>query len=674
MAYMNFYATRLATDIGASDTSIEVEIAPTAVSGRLTLEARNPTQREIISYTGLTLNTLTGVTRGVGGTTARPHTKGSLVEMNVTAEDLTDALNVPNDIETRFNEVISDHVASGLVWTDDTGLTADMSAGVAYINGKRLDVAAVTNRAFTASKDTYVDLGDNGVLDYNEVSNNAAQPSLAASHMRLGFVRTNATDTTLINNFTNPSYLEKADGWQKGLPAVSSVTANGNRSYTVAFASDVSGTLSEGMRLRTTRTVASTQNAFSLDGSNDYYNKTSPTGLSFTTTFTCSAWVYLTSYAEVGIIARRNADTEGWSFGINSNGQLSLVGLRIAANNKSITSYQSIPLGKWVHVAACIDMTAGDTAAQIMWIDGVSVPRFYSLTGTATAIVQGTTALVVGALKSAGTGPFPGYIDQAAVFSSQLSDATIKAMMHQGLTGSESTLVSAYANGSTTDLNTTNANNLTAQNGATTVASAPWGNRGLSTTLDYELVMKVSGTDVTVQVPEGVTIPTTGGITSVAYSTFANPYGFVSDKGRWEIRTQVSTSITTAAAVSGTMNFYSGAFQLTVPTGKWIGRDNIGIRMAASANTYITHDCIVSTTTSLTGYITDSSFENNVDFGSSSTHSVDFVGTATFAFTATTATPVYVGERPTFNGSPVSVAGFYRTSGAHSLVFTPSGL
>ena len=124
MAYQNFYATRLSTDIGSSDTSIEVEIAPTAVSGRLTLEARNPTQREIISYTGLTLNTLTGVTRGVGGTTAKTHTKGSLVEMNVTAEDLTDALNVPNDIETRFNEVISDHVASGLVWTDDTGLTA----------------------------------------------------------------------------------------------------------------------------------------------------------------------------------------------------------------------------------------------------------------------------------------------------------------------------------------------------------------------------------------------------------------------------------------------------------------------------------------------------------------------------------------------------------------------
>jgi hypothetical protein len=41
--------------------------------------------------------------------------------------------------------------------------------------------------------------------------------------------------------------------------------------------------------------------------------------------------------------------------------------------------------------------------------------------------------------------------------------------------------------------------------------------------------MNVSTTDVVVQVPEGCTIPTSGGVASVDYSTVANPYGFPKD-------------------------------------------------------------------------------------------------------------------------------------------------
>ncbi len=92
MGYQNFYATKLTNAIGAADTSIVVDQAPTATSGRLVLEARNPTQREIIKYTDVAGNTLTGVTRGQGGTTAKSHLKGALVEMNATGEDLQDIL------------------------------------------------------------------------------------------------------------------------------------------------------------------------------------------------------------------------------------------------------------------------------------------------------------------------------------------------------------------------------------------------------------------------------------------------------------------------------------------------------------------------------------------------------------------------------------------------------
>jgi hypothetical protein len=285
------------------------------------------------------------------------------------------------------------------------------------------------------------------------------------------------------------------------------------------------------MRVRTTRTVTAPTQCTSLNGTTQYYSKTTPTGLTFTTTFTCSAWVKLSSYALGGIIARRNADTEGWSLNINADGTITLGALRIASNNKSITSYQSVPLNKWVHVAATMDVSAGDTTAQKIWIDGVDVPRSYAINGTITALVQGTTALVVGAFKSAGTNPFNGKIAQAAVFSAQLSDATIKSYYSQGLSGTETNLISAYSfNNSINDLNTTNANNLTAQGSAVaTNADSPFATNSFDTetgTEDYGIVTSVATTTVVVQVPTGNTIPTSGGVSAMSYSTQEAPYGF----------------------------------------------------------------------------------------------------------------------------------------------------
>ncbi len=360
-----------------------------------------------------------------------------------------------------------------------------------------------------------------------------------------------------------------ADGWTVGLPAVSSVTALGNRSYTMVMASDVSATLSEGMRLRATRTVASTQNAFSLDGSNDYYNDTTVSGMTFTDDFSVSAWVYCTAYQQSGIVSRRAAGGSGWMLYMAADGTIILNGCNTStANFRRVVSYQSIPLNKWVHISAQLDMstyTATPTTCYVM-IDGVNVPASVAQGGTnPTTLIQAGN-LEIGSYDGGGN-PFSGYLDQVAIYSAKVTQATHLAAMHQGLTGSETSLISAYANGSTTDLSA-NANNLTAQNGATTVASAPWGNRGLSTTLDYELVMAVSGANVTVQVPEGCTIPTSGGITSVAYSTQANPYGWVSDKGRWEIKSNLrTTSATTSNATYGA--FLNGGYRLTIPKGKW---------------------------------------------------------------------------------------------------------
>lgn len=197
MPFQNFFATKLYTDIGANDSEITLEKAPTVTSGRLVLEARNPTKREIIKFTGVSGNQLTGVTRGQGGTSATDHTKGSLVEMNVTAEDLSDALDVPNDIVTRFDETLGDFVSSGLTWSQSSLLVGSMTAGIIYINGYRVSVSA-TSYTFPASKDTYVDVNVAGTLAYTPVANNAAAPALAADSIRLAKVVTNATAITSV--------------------------------------------------------------------------------------------------------------------------------------------------------------------------------------------------------------------------------------------------------------------------------------------------------------------------------------------------------------------------------------------------------------------------------------------------------------------------------------------
>ncbi len=376
------------------------------------------------------------------------------------------------------------------------------------------DVATlVTSRSSSASSDD----GTPPTYGYPLAVVTVANGAVSITNSNIRDVRTQSTISSTTAGTSND--------WYSTSLSPNTVTALGNRSYSLVFNStDLTTYLSNGMRLKLPRTVTAPTQCTSLNGTTQYYSKTSPTGISFTTTFTCSAWIKLDSYQTVGgIINRQNADTEGWSFRL-ADGRVSLLGLRIAGNNKSISSYQSIPLNKWVHVAATLDMSAGDTTAQKIWIDGVEVPRAYGINGTATALVQGTTALVVGATKSDGSLPLDGKIAQAAVFSSQLADATIKAMMNQTMSGSETNLVSAYTFNNSINDPSANANNLTPQGSAVaTSADSPMN------ATEYGIVMANSfstNTTLTVQVPEGYSLPTSGGIGTVSYSTQKTPYGF----------------------------------------------------------------------------------------------------------------------------------------------------
>lgn len=361
-----------------------------------------------------------------------------------------------------------------------------------------------------------------------------------------------------------------------GTPTVSSVTANGNRSYTINFASDYSTTLSPGMRLKTTRTVAAPTQCTSLNGTSQYYNKTSPSGMTFTDDFTVSAWIKLSSYpTNRGAIVQRTDGTSsnGWVLDVNSSGQIRLLGYSGGIANVSyVNSYQSVPLNKWVHVAAQLDMstfTATTTTSYVM-IDGLDVPASVTRAGTNPTSLVNTGDLQIG--KTYTTEYFPGKIAQVAIYSAKVTQANIRATISQGLSGSETSLISAYSfNNSINDLNTSTANNLTAQGSAVaTNADSPFGCQAdgtISSTLDYSIITKIATTAVTVQVPEGCTIPTTGGVAGVSYATVKVPYGFPAEKNKWIISSLQNAQETVSFGATNT--WYSFNFRLTVPIGKW---------------------------------------------------------------------------------------------------------
>lgn len=366
-----------------------------------------------------------------------------------------------------------------------------------------------------------------------------------------------------------------SSGWTDLGLNPNTVTALGNRSYSLVFNStDLTSTVSNGMRLKTTRLAPAPTQCTSLNGTNQYYSKTSPAGMTFTDDFVVSAWVKLSSY-QAGTIASRYNGTSGWIFRVDAVGTVALVGLNAgAANFSQVTSYQAIPLNKWVHVSAQLDMstfTATPTTSYVMF-DGLDVPATVTRGGTnPTALIQAGD-LQVGAQNGA-TVFLAGKIVQAAVYSAKVTQATILASIHQTLSGSETSLISAYSFNNTINDLSANANNLTANNAAVaTNADSPFGgqaNGTISATLDYVIVTKTAfstNTTLTVQAPEGCTVPTSGGVSAVSYSTVKTPYGMNAAKDKWELVYTAGSSAN--ATTSASFVNFSGA-QLMVSIGSW---------------------------------------------------------------------------------------------------------
>lgn len=372
----------------------------------------------------------------------------------------------------------------------------------------------------------------------------------------------------------SPTLTTRFDGWTTGLTAPTTVTYNGNRSYSVVINStDYTDRLSPGMRLKLTRTVTAPTQCTSLNGTTQYYSKSSPAAMTFTDDFTVSAWVKLSSYAvaDMQVISRYNG-TSGWTFGIlASTGQVFLSGFNAgSANRSTVLSYQSIPLNKWVHIGVQLDMSAftATTTTSYVMIDGVDIPASVSRAGTnPTALIQ-AGSLEIGSTNG-GTLPFPGKIAQAAIFNAKVTQATMQGYISQGLAGTETSLISAYSfNNSINDLNA-NANNLTANGSAVaTNADSPFAQAATAGSLEYGIIMAATfstNTTLTVQVPEGSAIPTSGGVSALSYATVKAPLSFPTDASKWRITAVVLTA--KSLAIGATATWISSGLTLTLPVG-----------------------------------------------------------------------------------------------------------
>ena len=473
---------------------------------------------------------------------------------------------------TTASETYSDNLSSSI---GAAATTVPVNNASVYATGETVvltvDPGTANEATFIGKKDTtnqFIECvwteGNTGVghdtgatiIDYDSATHHNAQSK--------GILQFANQDGTLVTSAVRAALNltdESTAGWEVGtIPAPDTVTNNGNRSYDLVFNStDYTGIVSEGMRVRTTRTVAAPDQCADFEkSSSQYASVSSPSGITFTDDFTVEAWVKLESYDSTQAIVSRYDGATGWLFDINSTGQMRIYG--DGTDARYMYSYQQLPLNRWVHVAATLNMSANSAT---MYINGVSID-VDSSTGVGTSITQAGD-LQVGAWN--GTNFFDGKISDVRVWGDIRNEAEIRANMSQYPSDTTGLVAHFKLDGDWTD-SSSNGNDLTASGGPTFASDAPHGNSGVSTTLDYGIITAKSfstNTTLTVQVPEGCTIPTSGGITAFAYSLVDTPFGFPKGRDKWtlEYGDAIAQAITVSTSYQPTIS------KAVVPVGAW---------------------------------------------------------------------------------------------------------
>jgi len=487
------------------------------------------------------------------------------------------------------------------------GTYTEWFATVSSATSLAIDAAPAygSDRVYTAGSTTQV------YIPTSAKAQNDLIDGILAQHTQTGGHKSITTDTlTASGNVTIAGTLtvgnaSSTDGWNILGVAPTLQSSNGQREFAIRFPGvDYTDRLQEGTKLKIPRTVTPGTQCTALNGTNQYWSKTSPAGMTFTDDFACGAWVYLDSYpATSGTIESRYNGTSGFIFDINSSGQVRLLAYNSGAGNVSyVQSYQSVPLKTFVYVSAQLDMstfTATTTTSYVM-IGGANAAALVSRAGTnPTALVQAGN-LEIGS-QNGGALPFPGYIKNAWISSAKVSQANIQQFMNADITSAviaANNIVSAFNfNGNGNDANTTNANNLTANNGVTATST----NVNFKPT-EYVIVTKApsysgGNTDVTVFSPQGTGIPNET-LGTASYASVASPYGFPMDRNKWRIsNTYIARSNTAGGTATNTYVQIPG-IEFKIPTGSWkYGARTSGIVVASTSVNFASFTASLSTNT-----------------------------------------------------------------------------
>lgn len=333
--------------------------------------------------------------------------------------------------------------------------------------------------------------------------------------MRDGFLQSRHFSSAIDPN----SWIGTGEAWNY-------VGNNGQKEYQYVTAGDKTTKYQKGMKLRLPRVVAAPTQAADFEStSSQYASRSAPAGLTFTDDFTCEAWVKLESYSQGGIVSRY-AGTNGFIMFLESDGRVTARGYA-NPNWRGVTSYQTIPLNQWVHIAATNDMS-GNTGA--IYINGVSVPVNVASGGAGTAALTQAGNLQVGAFES--TSFFDGKIQDVRVWSSVRSATQIRDNMHRYPVDTTSLVSHFKLDGNFND-STANANHLTGIAGAVaTNVDNPLNaiEFGILTGLSFA----AGNTTMTLWTGKKYNAPYEN-LSGIGYSAAANPYGFDSNVDQWSI-------------------------------------------------------------------------------------------------------------------------------------------
>ena len=127
---------------------------------------------------------------------------GSINDANVQDDSLKEP-DFADEINPRIrtDETIGDFTYTGHLPAvpGGGGLTATTTAGTSYIEGYRI-VTAATDKAYTASKDTWVYIDINGAFQYEEVATDASEPTTPSNSLLLATVVADGTDVTSVTD------------------------------------------------------------------------------------------------------------------------------------------------------------------------------------------------------------------------------------------------------------------------------------------------------------------------------------------------------------------------------------------------------------------------------------------------------------------------------------------